>query len=352
MDLVKIESVDTLKHYLHVAMQLEHATIPPYLTALYSIHPGTNSDANHILRVVVVEEMLHLTLAANLLNAIGGEPNLTVDGFVPHYPTPLPDGESDFEVPLQRFSKQAIETFLKIERPGKAPDEPSRRLSRRPLSSSLSFHAHATGLTFYSIGEFYEEIARGFEYLYESEGPGLFCGKKSYQASAEYYYSGGGELSAVTDIESARAVINLITGQGEGMGGGIYDTERELAHFYRFEQLLAGRYYQPNDMPHEPTGPKLHVDWDAVYPLKTNARLSDYDNAPELKQAAIAFNQAYGGFLAYLTSAYTGSPNLLLDAVPQMFRVRDKMLQLIHNPLPGSDGLNAAPTFEIGETGA
>ncbi len=33
--------------YLHAAMQLEHATIPPYLTALYSIHPGTNSDAVH-----------------------------------------------------------------------------------------------------------------------------------------------------------------------------------------------------------------------------------------------------------------------------------------------------------------
>lgn len=42
---------------------------PPYLTALYSIPPGTNSEAYHILRAVVVAEMLHLTLAANILNA-------------------------------------------------------------------------------------------------------------------------------------------------------------------------------------------------------------------------------------------------------------------------------------------
>ena len=72
-----------LHAYLFAAMRLEHATIPPYLMALYSIKPGTNSDATHILRVVVVEEMLHLTLAANLLNAIGGTPDLTAKDFVP-----------------------------------------------------------------------------------------------------------------------------------------------------------------------------------------------------------------------------------------------------------------------------
>ena len=31
-----------------------------------------------------------------------------------------------------------------------------------------------------------------------------------------------------------------------------------------------------------------------------------------------------------------------------MFRLRDRMLSLIRNPIPGQDGLNAAPTFEIG----
>ena len=83
----------------------------------------TNSDATHVLRVVVVEEMLHLTLAANILNAVGGKPDLTVPGFVPQYPAYLPTGETDFEVHLQAFSEDAVNTFLKIERPAKAPDE-------------------------------------------------------------------------------------------------------------------------------------------------------------------------------------------------------------------------------------
>src|SRR5687768_12916112 len=75
MPLNEIRTVEDLREYLQVAMQLEHATIPPYLMALYTIRPGTNPDAVRILRVVAIEEMLHLTLAANLLNAVGGIPD-------------------------------------------------------------------------------------------------------------------------------------------------------------------------------------------------------------------------------------------------------------------------------------
>jgi hypothetical protein len=87
-------------------MKLEHATIPPYLTALYSLKPGTNLEAFHIIRQVAVEEMLHLTLVANVLNAVGGEieKTLTADDFVPKYPTFLPTGATDFQVSLSKFS--------------------------------------------------------------------------------------------------------------------------------------------------------------------------------------------------------------------------------------------------------
>ncbi len=77
-----IRTLDELKEFLHRAMQLEHATIPPYMTALYSIKPGSNQAATQILRVIVVEEMLHLTIAANILNAVGGTPDLASPGAV------------------------------------------------------------------------------------------------------------------------------------------------------------------------------------------------------------------------------------------------------------------------------
>ncbi len=345
----RIDSVERLCKYLYHAMQIEHSTLPPYLLALYSIHPGTNLDAAQMIRAVVVEEMLHLTLAANLLNAVGGKPDLTSPDFVPLYPAYLPDGEDDFEVSLTAFSREALETFIKIERPSPAPSEATRLVRRPPKVSAMAAAPDDTGLHFYSIGEFYEEIRRGFDHLHDKLGDKkLFTGDPARQADSRYYYSGGGRLFPVTDIKSAREAINLIIEQGEGFGGGIYNDEHELAHLYRFEQLLKQRYYQKGDRPGNPTGPALTVDWNAVYPIKKNARLSDYPESSELHAVAMAFNGAYAEFLDLLTRAYNGKPELLLtQAVPRMFELRNRINQLIRNPVPGLEGVNAAPTFEM-----
>jgi hypothetical protein len=347
MDTPKITTVEELRKYLHIAMKVEHATIPPYLLALYSIHPGKNFDATQVLRVIVVEEMLHLTFAANLLNAVGGKPNLTAAGFVPSYPAGLPDGADGFKVHLQPFSKAAIHTFLKIERPGKAPSEAARFVVRKTNPYDLSKSPLGPDLHYYSIGEFYEEIRRGFEYLHELYGDQIFSGAPEKQITAEYFYSGGGKLFPVTDLNGAQNAINLIIEQGEGFGGGIYNDETELAHFYRFEELHFERHYQKGDQPHHPTGPAFTVEWDKVYNFKQDAKLCDYPECSELHTAAIAFNESYSLFLALLTDAFNGMPEVLMKAVPQMFSLRNSILRLIHNPIPGSDGLNAAPTFEM-----
>lgn len=349
----RITSIAQLHSYLHAALQLEHATLPPYLTALYSIRPGTNLDAVQILRAVVVEEMLHLTLAANLLNAVGGEPDLTRPDFVPRYPAALPDGETDFQVDVQRFSVDAVNNFLKVERPRKAPHEGLRHRDAGAAAACPSGAApgyYEIVGSYYSIGEFYDEILRGMEYLEAAHPGALFVGDRSRQVSSEYYYAAGGKLLTVTDLASARAAIRLIAEQGEGHGLSIYDREGELSHYYRFEQLLLGRYYRKAgataDLPGKPTGPALNVEWDAVYPIKKNVHLEDYEAGSELRAAAVAFNEAYAGLLRLLTAAYTGQPRLLLDAVPSMYRVRDRLDVLLRNPLPGAGGLHAAPTFE------
>jgi Ferritin-like len=343
-----ITTREQLHAYLYAALQLEHATIPPYLTALYSIRPGTNADAYHVLRVTAVEEMLHLTLVANLLNAVDGAPDLTQPGFVPEYPAHLPDGETDFQVSRQRFSREALQTFLSIERPRKAPDEVTRVLDRASVKRNrLGVRPDQRQMQFYSIGEFYAEIWRGVEHLYSEMDDELFCGDPARQVTPEYFYSGGGEVIPVTDLASAKAAIDLIAEQGEGFGGSIYDAEHELAHYYRFEQLILGRYYRDGDQPGKPTGPPLHVDWDASFPVKTDARLTDYPPDSEVYQAAAEFNRNYAEFLELLTRAFNGQPALLLDAVVEMFRIRDQMTRLMHNPIPGQSSLNAAPTFEM-----
>jgi Ferritin-like len=344
----RITTVERLHEYLYTALQLEHGTIPPYLTALYSIRPGTNSDAYHIIRVVAVEEMLHMTLAANMLNAVGGSPDLTAPGFVPDYPAFLPDGETDFQVSRRRFSRECVRDFLQIERPRQTPDEQSRLVHRDAHKAHLLAVApDEPSMQYYSIGEFYAEISRGFQYLHKEMGDALFSGDPACQVTKEYFYSGGGTLITVTDLASAEAAIRLISEQGEGYGGGIYDQHGELAHYYRFEQLLLGRYYLAGDKPGQPTGPPLSVDWDSSYPIKQDAHLADYPVGSELSDAAIAFNRAYADFLGLLTEAFTGRPDLMIEAVTVMFRLRDLMTQLVHHPIPGLDGVHAAPTFEM-----
>jgi hypothetical protein len=342
-----------LEAYLNAALRLEHATIPPYLTALYSLHPGSNSDAQHLIRVVAVEEMLHLTLVANVMNAVGLHVDLAADDFVPNYPAHLPNGEIDFLVSVQPFSQAAVTTFLNIERPAKAPSEGKRLLPRPDLGAGTVLAASPLNpsVRYYSIGEFYEEIDRGLRYLDRTcreNGEELFSGDISWQVAPEYFYSGGGEAVVVHNLATALQALELITEQGEGLGGGIYDGEGELSHYYRFEQIQLARYYQKDDVPGRPSGPRLEVDFSAVYPVAIDAKLADYPAGSPVREAAERFHQTYADFLAYLTGAYNGEPQKLLDAVPWMFRLRDDINRLIRNPFPGRPGVNASPVFEPG----
>ena len=368
-----ITSRETLHEYLAVALQLEHATIPPYTVALYSIKPGTNLDATNIIRVVAVEEMLHLTLAANILNATGGTPDLVRPDFVPNYPVPLPTGEKDFEVGIAKFSQESVKTFLNIERPADKPKPgdgsafyhhaglcfvrkdqrfKSGTSAAKGLLPTFKKRDEKTGqeleLHYHSIGEFYQAIANGLEYLANALGEStLFCGDPSRQVTPEYYYSGGGAIVVVKDLKSAKEAIDLISEQGEGYDGHLYDDQGELAHYYRFQQLILGKYYVKGDSEGKPSGGDVDVDWSEVYPCKPNAKVADYVQSSELTLAAKTYNAQYKHFLSQINVAFNGEPERLIPAVGEMFHIRQGALDLIRNPILGEEGLHAVPTFEM-----
>jgi rubrerythrin len=64
-------ALEELYPLLQKAIELEHSTIPPYLTAMFSLKPGTNLVQRQIIHSIVIEEMLHMSIAANILNALG-----------------------------------------------------------------------------------------------------------------------------------------------------------------------------------------------------------------------------------------------------------------------------------------
>lgn len=74
---------------LQVAIEIELYTIPPYLTALWSISDESNFAVKS-LRDIVRDEMAHVALVCNILTAIGGKPVLNASDSIPKYPGPIP----------------------------------------------------------------------------------------------------------------------------------------------------------------------------------------------------------------------------------------------------------------------
>jgi hypothetical protein len=328
-----IRTVKQLREHLIVAMQLELATIPPYLTALYSIKDGTNIEAAELIRSVVMEEMLHLTLAANLLNAVGGRPRLTDPAFVPAYGRKgitLPHSGMHFHIGIERFERASVETFMRIEQPSK---------SDRPQGD------HYT-----SIGRFYAAISEGLEFTVAQFGAAkVFTGNASHQVTGSLFYGGGGEALAVTDLASASQAILEIVSEGEGAETheiesdaekSIWDGDdrylgepAELSHYCRFLELHTGRRFVRGDtLESGPTGPLLPIDWKAVWPMKANPQRADWPKGSPIRTRLDAFATLYSDLLRQLQAAFTGSPALLAEAVPTMYRLKYAAQELMRTP--------------------
>ncbi|MCC6316408.1 MAG: ferritin-like protein [Gemmatimonadaceae bacterium] len=318
-----IRTIAALRKHLQVAMQLEHATIPPYFTAWLTIHPGTNVEAAEIIRSVMLEEMLHLTLAANLLNAVGGRPRLTQPGFVARYPHALPHSGDTFKVSIEKFSPAALRTFLRIERP-----EP-RGAKPQP--------GHFT-----TIAQFYLAIDQAIDALCDRLGEQrVFSGAVDRQVRPSDYY-GSGEIVVVKDRDSAHRAIAEIIEQGEGAPGGIFDGDaqilgdgdgREIAHYYRFNEVLQGRHYTARDTPRSgPTGSRLDVDFDAVYPIRPNARASAHARGTGARRAMDEFRVGYRALLASLERAFNGERTHFTEAIARMFQLHQQGVALARTP--------------------
>src|SRR6185295_5119609 len=92
-----------VREHLQTAVALELSTLPPYLTAWWSIR--SSGSAKRLLKQVVLQEMLHMGLICNCLNALGDRPRIAFRDVVQRYPAHLPGGvQVDLVVPLQRFS--------------------------------------------------------------------------------------------------------------------------------------------------------------------------------------------------------------------------------------------------------
>jgi hypothetical protein len=327
-----IDTLHSLRAHLQTAIEIEWSTIPPYLCALWSLGDEHNQPAATCLRDVVMEEMLHLTLAANVLNALGGEPRLGGHASVPTYPASLPHSDRSFSVSLLRFCPDALETFRRIERPALIGAPPQA-------------DGYAT------IAQFYEAVGEAVERI--GADPAVWSGDADRQiVPGRQYYGGGGDAIAVTGRESALEAIELIVDEGEGFAGGVFDGDHEilgeaeeLAHYFRFDELARGRRYVRGDTPSSgPTGDPILLDYATVAPMRANPRPHDYPAGSELRAMTDECDATYARLLACLQTAFTGAPDALSDGVREMWALKYQAVALMHVPV-GQDGQTAGPAF-------
>lgn len=347
-----VKDIAHLKEMLLTALKLELSTIPPYLCALYTIKDGSNHQAAGLIRSVVVEEMLHMVLVANILNAITdhkklpkGEKLFDVKKIIASYPTALPGniipevpkGNPPFKVSLRKFSIEAIDDFCTIE---------------RPSNPNKSHNADA----FDGIGQFYQAIRFGLKRLNESTPGGIFKGNEDWQIKSEHYYGSGGKIIPVKNYADAEEAIGEIVGQGEGIDETImaedvmFGQGIEYAHFFKFREIAFGRMYSPTDTNFQatvksiPTGAAFDVSWSSVYNMKDNPKMADYKSNPELLAKAEAFNKVYVSLLNIINDAVSGEPERLKESIHFMYELKYKAQELLNIPL--SNGECAGPTFE------
>jgi hypothetical protein len=253
--------------------------------------------------------MLHLALAANLLNAVGGRPRLDTPKLLSPYPRPFPHGDRSFEVPLKRFCPETLDVFLRMERPA-LPGAP-------PESADYE-----------TISQFYDAIEQGVIELCTKLGEAsVFCGDP----------------------------IRQLTEQGEGASDSevwdgdrdVFHPEREqVAHYYRFQELKLGRRYCRGDSPQSgPTGDAISIDWDGVRPMRSNPRTADHAPGSPIRTAQEAFNRAYCEILRLLDQAFDGRPQTLGHAIGAMFDLKARAQALMQMPT-GVGLTTAGPTFE------
>lgn len=267
-----IGSIEALRTHLQWAMRVELSLVPVYLYAAYSIC-DTTSDASKLIISVAAEEMLHGTIDANLLVAIGGEPKFYEPDFAPSYPMPMPHHDPPLMLELLGASREVLDLFCTIERPeGRdAPPEDDQ---------------------YETQGQFYHAIELAFERF---AGDELFAHNRvdrqfadpSYYAPVAFDADDSGGLEPITDMDSVRRALGTVIHQGEGLSDEQWadPSHQELTHYYKFVALRDGDV---------PVGD--------IWPVAANPKLESM--APKLRDVAVLSNAVYSLLLVTMDELY------------------------------------------------
>ena len=358
---IRIESREELIYLLSEAAEIEHGAACSYLFAAFGMKSDVSEGVTEeqleaigrwkrVLLEVAGQEMAHLTLASNMLTAIGAAPQLRRPNF-PAGSGYYPEG---FALVATPFNEETLQHFLFIVRPeGMEMDDgvvyrsPGQPHPAPVVGSDVTAEPRA----FASIGELYHAIEHGFGHLSETRGEDtLFIGPPKAQASNEYFSFK--EVLPVTDLTSAIEAIETIVKEGEGARG-----DWETAHYGRFlkiqeeyQQILA------EDPDFNPSRPVLANPFTRVPSDSPNVNIID---DPFSVEVCDLFDDCYEVLLQMLARFFAHTEETPAElkalanvAVDVMFVAIGPLGDMITTlPAgPSHPGLNAGPGFHFFRT--
>jgi hypothetical protein len=306
-----------LQESLQSAIELEFATLPTYLSGMWSIK-NQSGEVYDLIKSVVLEEMFHLGLACNMLKAIGGMPNIVA----PTYPGHLPGGVlPDLDVYLGGLSPKALDMYMAIEEP------------EHPLALAETEYP--------TIGMFYDAIRELFQTL---SPPISADGQLAVTLDVPKPDGSGATttepLTHLGTLDEILKAITTIKEQGEGTANSPDSPEfgGELAHYYRFGEIRYGRRFVKIDGSWQYAG--APVPFPDCYPV-SRVPPGGYPDLPASKK----FDTAYFQLIAGLQNAWAGGGEQALDmAIGIMFQLYGLAAPIIAMPLPDGSG-NYGPDF-------
>lgn len=358
---VRINSREELIYLLSEAAEVEHGVMCSYLFAVFSMKDGASDGLTDLqfdavrrwkkdLRAICAQEMAHLSLACNMLTAVGAAPQFRRPNF-PQGSRYYPPG---FSLALNPFSQQTLQHFIFIERPeGMEMDDPPifEQAEAAPTAPVVSSDVTAEPRGFATIGELYHGIEDGFRNLVDRLGEeGLFIGPPRAQATTDYFNFP--ELIAVTDLATAIQACETIVKEGEGARG-----DWEAAHYGRFIRMQEEYERLKREDPNfEPARPVLANPFTRIPSDSQDVNLLD---EPFSVEVCDLFDDCYeillqmlARFFAHTEESEDELKALVNAAIDAMFTVIEP-LGVYATTLPAGPshpGLNAGPGFHFFRT--
>uniref|UniRef100_UPI004057B173 ferritin-like domain-containing protein n=1 Tax=Candidatus Electrothrix sp. TaxID=2170559 RepID=UPI004057B173 len=191
---------ELVQQLAQAAVAVEFYTLPFYITAICSIKEE-HCEAVEIIRSVIIEEMLHLQLAANLCLALDTIPNFTSPQYGSDIPYLCPynqeTGECGFlNATLGPFNNNTLNTMLDIE-------TPEQGQLRQTMDHTLPQYPY------HSIGEMYDALIFGINQV----GTHQFSWNTEYQ---QRHWEKQNFHQIIGSYPAAQDAVQAIINQGEG----------------------------------------------------------------------------------------------------------------------------------------